>query len=198
MDIVLASNNAHKAIELAAGLPAALNIVPVGEFSDVAPEETGSTFVENAIIKARHACLVSKLPGVADDSGLVVPSLEGNPGVRSARYAGEDPTDIENLLHLLKEMSDITDRQATFVCVLVWLRHATDPLPIIAEGLMTGTIATKPSGNNGFGYDPVFVPTGYSVTCATLEAAQKQQISHRARALQTLGKRLRDEYSALL
>ena len=183
---MLASNNAHKVEELTAGLPDNLRLLPVGKFSREIPDETGSTFIENAIIKARHACEASNLKAIADDSGLVVPALSGEPGIRSARYAGEDPTDSQNLHLLLERMADITDRRATFVCILVFLRHAEDPLPIVCEGLWHGAINHSPQGDNGFGYDPVFIPQGLTKTTAELSAAQKLKISHRGLALARL------------
>ena len=185
--IVLASGNQGKIKEIQAILKGHA-IVPQSQFNVEEAEETGSTFVENAIIKARNAASHCNLPSIADDSGLVVDALNGAPGVISARYAGVGATDQENLLKLLKDMEHIPTEQRTarFVCVIVFMRHANDPLPIIAQGTWEGRILTESVGDNGFGYDPVFwVPT-HQKASAELSPEIKNSLSHRGQALQQL------------
>jgi len=185
--IVLASGNQGKIKEIQTildGHP----IVPQSQYNVEEAEETGSTFVENAIIKARNAASHCNLPSIADDSGLVVDALNGAPGVISARYAGVGASDQENLLKLLKDLEDIPTEQRTarFVCVIVFMRHANDPLPIIAQGTWEGRILTESVGDNGFGYDPVFwVPT-HQKASAELSPEIKNSLSHRGQALQQL------------
>lgn len=185
--IVLASGNAGKIREIQAIL-GNYSIVPQQQFNIQAAQETGTTFIENAIIKARNAALYSSLPAIADDSGLVVDALNGAPGVISARYAGTNASDQENLQKLLDEMSDIPDelRSARFVCVIVLLRHADDPLPLISQGVWEGRILNHTRGTNGFGYDPVFWVAAESCSSAELSAQQKNQLSHRGQALRQL------------
>lgn len=199
-ELVLASRNAQKARELEILLaPLGWVVRPVSDFSDVEPEETGSTFVENALIKARHAALVSGLPAVADDSGICVDALGGAPGVHSARYGGRHATDAERNQQLLKDLRLVgpDERGAQFVCVLAFLRRADDPLPLIAQGIWRGRILEAPRGDHGFGYDPLFhVPeTG----CASAELAPevKNRISHRGQAMARLLVLLRDSAIAL-
>lgn len=185
--IVLASGNPGKIREIQA-LLADHPIVPQSDFSISDVEETGTTFVENAIIKARHASLHSGLPAIADDSGLVVDALNGAPGVFSARYAGPGSSDQDNLQKLLGELDGVpeAERSARFICVLVFMQHAADPTPIIAQGVWEGRILTRPAGSHGFGYDPVFwVPTHH---CASAELAPevKNSLSHRGQALRSL------------
>ena len=185
--IVLASGNAKKIKEIQAILTD-FSIVTQREFNIQEAEETGSTFIENAIIKARNAALHSNLPAIADDSGLVVDALKGAPGVISARYAGLQANDQENLQKLLHNMQDIPEsqRSARFICVIVLMRHANDPFPIIAQASWEGSILTQPLGDNGFGYDPVFwVPTE-NCSSAELSASRKNQLSHRGQALRQL------------
>jgi len=185
--IVLASGNQGKIKEIQAilkGHP----IVPQSQFDVEEAEETGTTFVENAIIKARNAASHCNLPSIADDSGLVVDALKGAPGVISARYAGVGASDQDNLLKLLKDLEHIPAEQRTarFVCVIVFMRHADDPLPIIAQGTWEGRILTESIGDNGFGYDPVFwVPT-HQKASAELSPEIKNSLSHRGQALQQL------------
>jgi len=185
--IVLASGNQGKIKEIQTildGHP----IVPQSQYNIEEAEEAGSTFVENAIIKARNAASHCNLPSIADDSGLVVDALNGAPGVISARYAGVGASDQENLLKLLKDLEDIPTEQRTarFVCVIVFMRHANDPLPIIAQGTWEGRILTESVGENGFGYDPVFwVPT-HQKASAELSPEIKNSLSHRGQALQQL------------
>jgi len=185
--IVLASGNQGKIREIQAILKDH-SIIPQSQFNVEEAEETGSTFVENAIIKARNAALHCNSAAIADDSGLVVDALNGAPGVISARYAGVAATDQQNLLKLLKDLEDIPAerRTARFVCVIVLMRHADDPLPLIAEGTWEGTILTQSAGENGFGYDPVFwVPT-HQQASAELTPEVKNAISHRGQALNKL------------
>ncbi len=185
--MVLASGNASKIREIQAILQDH-PIVAQSEFQIQEAEETGSTFVENAIIKARNAALHSQLPAIADDSGLVVDALNGAPGVISARYAGVGASDQQNLDQLLKDMQAVPDedRSARFVCVLVFLRHADDPLPIIAQGVWEGVILREARGSNGFGYDPVFWVPDHQMASAELAPDVKNRISHRAQALAQL------------
>ena len=182
MQTILASNNAKKIAELAAILASfGIEIKAQRDYGIAEIAETGLTFVENALIKARHAARQSGLPAIADDSGLCVPALGGAPGIYSARYSGEG--DAGNNRKLLAALENVQDRRAYYVCLIVYLRHADDPLPIIAQGLWHGTIAREPRGDGGFGYDPLFVPAGDSRTAAEYSAAEKNSISHRARAL---------------
>jgi len=195
--IVLASGNPGKIREIQA-LLAEHPIVPQSDFSISDAEETGTTFVENAIIKARHAAQHSGLPAIADDSGLVVDALDGAPGVYSARYAGPGSSDLDNLQKLLKELEGVPEaqRSARFICVLAFMQHGTDPTPVIAQGVWEGRILTRPAGSNGFGYDPVFwVPTHQ---CASAELAPevKNALSHRGQALRNLTAMLKTKETA--
>lgn len=194
--LVLASRNAGKLEELRA-LLAPLGWAPalLSEFSDGAAEETAPSFVENAIAKARFAAAASGLPALADDSGLEVAALDGAPGVRSARYAGEDADDAANNHRLLAALDSvpIERRAARFVCVVALLRHPEDPVPIIAQGFWRGRILDAPRGDGGFGYDPLFHVPERDCAAAELSAADKRQLSHRGRALRALAERLRDE-----
>lgn len=149
-------------------------------------EETGKSFVENALLKARHASAASGLPALADDSGLCVDALGGRPGIYSARYSGADATDARNNEKLLTELATATDRGARFVCVLVLLRHADDPRPLICEADWVGQILQQPRGDNGFGYDPLFYVPEFDCSSAELEPAVKNRVSHRGQALQKL------------
>lgn len=180
--LVLASNNGKKIRELGAILAASgLHIQPQSDFGIGEVAETGATFIENALIKARHAAAASALPAIADDSGLCVPALGGAPGIYSARYSGAG--DAGNNHKLLAALTGSADRRAYYACLIVYLRHADDPLPLIAQGLWHGTIAETPRGDGGFGYDPLFIPDGYTQTAAELGVAEKNRISHRAKAL---------------
>lgn len=188
-EIVLASNNSGKLREIETLLaPAGLRLVTQGSLGIEAAEETGLTFVENAILKARHAAQASGKAAIADDSGLEVDALDGAPGIYSARYAGSDSSDEANnekLLHALADQPGV-ERSARFQCVLVYLRHATDPTPLICQGTWEGLILDAPRGNNGFGYDPIFgVPT-HGVSSAELEPETKNALSHRGQALRAL------------
>jgi len=190
-ELVLASHNAGKLKELQAMLGDRVRVRSVGEFSQVEPEETGLSFVENAILKARNAARLSGLPALADDSGLAVDALGGAPGIYSARYAdGQgDAANNAKLLEALKEVPD-AKRTGQFVCVLALVRHADDPLPILCEGLWPGRILHAAQGEHGFGYDPLFQPDGEAVSAAELAPAEKNQRSHRARAMAQLKQRL--------
>jgi XTP/dITP diphosphohydrolase len=189
--IVLASGNPGKIREIQAILQND-KILPQSQFKVAEPEETGSTFVENAIIKARNAALYCKLPAIADDSGLVVDALDGAPGVISARYAGIGASDRANLDKLLLEMRDVpeAERGARFICVMVYLRHALDPTPIIAQGVWEGRILYQAVGDNGFGYDPIFWVEQYQCSSAQLAPELKNALSHRGQALKILSQRL--------
>ncbi|NIM29247.1 MAG: RdgB/HAM1 family non-canonical purine NTP pyrophosphatase [Gammaproteobacteria bacterium] len=187
--VVLASANAGKLRELNALLaPVGMDVVPQSQFAIEAAEETGETFIENAIIKARHAARLCALPAIADDSGLIVDALDGAPGVRSARYAGVGASDEENLRLLLDNMRGIPDarRGASFVCVMVYMRDPHDACPRVGEGLWRGRITHAPRGDGGFGYDPVFFVEERGCTSAELAPADKNSISHRATAMRAL------------
>ena len=185
--IVLASSNPGKIREIQALLHG-VEVLPQSQFGIQEPEETGTTFVENAIIKARNAARHSKLPAIADDSGLVVDALHGAPGVISARYAGTAASDQDNWQKLLLALDGVAEHQrsARFICVMVYLRHAEDPLPIIAQGIWEGSILTSAIGENGFGYDPVFWLKDLACSSAQLSPEQKNRLSHRAKALKDL------------
>jgi XTP/dITP diphosphohydrolase len=189
--LVLASHNAGKLKELQAMLGDAVRVRSVAEFSSVEPQETGLSFVENAILKARHAARVSGLPALADDSGLAVDFLGGAPGIYSARYA-DGQGDAANNAKLLEALKEVPDEQrgAQFVCALALLQHADDPLPIICEGLWHGRILHAPRGEQGFGYDPLFWVEERQCSSAELAPAEKNQLSHRARAMAQLKQRL--------
>lgn len=192
-EIVIASRNLKKARELEDLLaPLGVRIRRVSEFSPKEPAETGSTFIENALIKARHAAAVSGLPAIADDSGLCVDALDGAPGVRSARYAGEPASDAVNNAKLLAEMDHVPDagRGAAFVSLLVLLRSPNDPIPLIAEGRWRGTILRAPRGAQGFGYDPLFYVPDQHCSAAELAADKKNRLSHRGQAMQALLRQL--------
>ena len=191
--IVLASNNAGKVAEISQLLEhSGIEVLPQAQFDIQDAVEDGLTFVENAIIKARHAAKLSGLPAIADDSGIEVDCLNGAPGIYSARFAGEGSSDEENLLKLLREMKDIPEaqRSARFQCLMVYMRHAEDPTPVICQGTWEGRILTAPRGENGFGYDPVFFVPEQNCSSAELDAATKNSLSHRGKALQQLVKRL--------
>ncbi len=182
--IVLASGNLGKIKEIQAIL-ATHRIVPQSVFNIQEAEETGLTFVENAIIKARNAALHAQLPAIADDSGLVVDALKGEPGVFSARYAGLGASDQDNVTKLLQALEGVPDEQRTarFICVMVFMAHAEDPFPVIAQGVWEGRILHHAVGTNGFGYDPVFWVPEYNCASAELSAAIKNSVSHRGQAL---------------
>ena len=191
-EAVLATSNAGKLREMAALLaPLGFRLRAQGELGIAAAEETGGTFVENALQKARHASRAARLPAIADDSGLVVPALGGAPGVRSARYAGEDATDVENNRKLIGALAGIEDRAAWFYCALVFIERPEDPAPLLASGSWHGRIIDQPRGGGGFGYDPHFLIPDLGRTSAELEPAQKNALSHRGQAVAALAEQLR-------
>ena len=184
--IVLATANPGKLRELQAVLAGLdFEIVPQSAFGVPEAEETGLTFIENALLKARNAALYTGLPALADDSGLAVDALGGVPGIYSARYAGAGAGDRANIGKLLAELEGVPAerRTARFVCVLALLHHPADPTPLICQGSWEGTILTEPRGEGGFGYDPIFFVPGEQRTAAELEPAVKNQVSHRGQAL---------------
>ena len=187
--IVLASSNPGKVREIAELLrDSQLIIVPQSDFKVPEVEETGLTFIENAILKARNAAHHTGLPAIADDSGLEVDALKGAPGIYSARYAGKGASDEANLQKLLHEISDVPKarRTARFQCVMVYLRHEYDPTPLICQGTWEGRILFKPQGENGFGYDPVFFVPDQNCSSAELPPETKNMLSHRGQALMKL------------
>lgn len=184
--IVLATGNQGKLREFAQLLaPLSINVVTQAEMGVTEVAETGLSFVENAIIKARNACAQTGLPAIADDSGLEVDALLGAPGIYSSRYAGENASDADNIDALLTALQDVpdTERQARFQCVLVFMRHADDPTPLICQGTWHGQILTDPAGEGGFGYDPVFFVAETDCSAAELSAQQKHAVSHRGQAM---------------
>ncbi len=189
MDIVIASGNAGKLKEFASLLEGAdIRVLSQADLGIEGAEETGLTFIENAILKARHAAAESGKAALADDSGLAVDALQGAPGIYSARYSGPEATDQSNIVALLDALKDVPSeqRQAQFHCVLVFVRHAQDPTPLVCHGVWEGLIAQQPSGNGGFGYDPVFWIPDLNCTAADLTREQKSEISHRGKALRQL------------
>lgn len=187
--IVLATGNKGKVAELSQMLaPFNLQVLPQTELGVKDADETGLTFIENAIIKARHAALATGLPAIADDSGLAVDALQGAPGIYSARYAGEGATDNDNINKLLDALRAVPEHQrgAQFHCVLVYLRHAEDPTPLVCHGVWPGIITAAPAGSGGFGYDPVFFVPSEGCTSAELSRERKAQLSHRGQALTQL------------
>lgn len=193
--VVLATGNPGKVREMADLLADfGLNIVAQTDLGVESAEETGLTFIENAILKARHAAQVTGLPAIADDSGLAVDALGGAPGIYSARYAGEAASDRQNLEKLLVALQDVPEgqRQAQFHCVLVYLRHADDPTPLVCHGSWHGEIARHPAGAGGFGYDPIFWLPALGKTAAELSKAEKQAVSHRGQALSLLLEAMRN------
>lgn len=187
--LVLASGNRGKLRELSAMLePLGIELLPQGDFDVVPMEETGTTFRENALLKARHAASASRLPALADDSGLEVDALDGAPGVRSARYAGPEADDRANNRKLLEALAGVPDhrRSARFRCVLALVDSPADPDPMVCEGVWEGRILTEPRGRGGFGYDPLFLVPELGLASAELDPEEKNRISHRARALEAL------------
>lgn len=189
--LVLASNNTGKLKELQSMLGKQIEVLPQSQFISEEADETGLSFVENAILKARHAARASGLPALADDSGLAVDALGGAPGIYSARYA-DGRGDSANNAKLLEALRNVPDaqRDARFICVLALVRHADDPVPIICEGTWQGRILHTPQGEYGFGYDPLFLVPELGISSAELPAEQKNQLSHRARAMAVLRTRL--------
>ncbi|MBH0069691.1 RdgB/HAM1 family non-canonical purine NTP pyrophosphatase [Pseudoalteromonas sp. NZS100] len=185
--LVLATGNPGKVKELANMLSSLnINVVPQSDFNVGEVAETGTTFVENAIIKARHAAKITGMPAIADDSGLEVDGLNGAPGVYSARFAGPGASDQDNIDKLLVDLGDNPIRSARFWCVLVLMRHADDPTPLICSASWEGEITLTQNGNGGFGYDPVFFVAEKNCTSAALTKEQKNAVSHRGQALQKL------------
>ncbi|KAA0010673.1 XTP/dITP diphosphatase [Billgrantia pellis] len=194
--LVLASGNAGKLREFGQLLKSlGLSVRPQAEFGVDDVEETGLTFVENALLKAREASRVSGLPALADDSGLEVDALQGQPGIYSARYAGEPKSDARNNAKLLEALADVPreERSARYWCVLVYLRHADDPVPIIVQRSWEGEILEQPRGEGGFGYDPLFWLPEQGRSVAELAAEEKNRLSHRGRALEALVATLDEE-----
>ena len=189
--LVLASNNAKKAAEMVALLaPLGIEVMPQSAFDIPEAEEPHNTFVENALAKARHAARLSGLPAVADDSGLCVTALGGAPGVQSARFAGDPKSDARNNALLIERLADVSDRRAFFYSVVVLVRHADDPRPLIADGEWHGAILDAPRGETGFGYDPLFYVPQLGQTAAELDAKLKNTLSHRGAAMRHLLSRL--------
>ena len=187
--IVLATGNQGKVREMADLLADfGFDVFAQSEFNVADADETGTTFIENAIIKARHAAAETGLAAIADDSGLEVDYLKGAPGIYSARYAGQGASDQQNIDKLLNAMKGVPQelRTARFHCVLVFMRHAADPTPIVCHGQWEGRILTEAQGENGFGYDPIFYVTQDNCSSAQLDPARKKQLSHRSKALKKL------------
>lgn len=194
--LVLASNNAGKVREINQLLDGTgIRVVAQGDLGVPEAEETGLSFVENAILKARNAARYSGLPAIADDSGIEVDALHGAPGIHSARYAGPGASDADNLTKLLHALVGVPEvqRGARFQCVLVYLRHAADPTPLICQGTWEGRILESPRGENGFGYDPIFLVPTHGCSAAELEPVVKNALSHRGQALHKLRERLPDD-----
>lgn len=190
--IVLASGNQGKLAELSAMLePLGVNVKAQSEFNVSDADETGLSFIENAILKARHAASATGMAALADDSGIAVPALGGAPGIYSARYAGEHGNDGGNIELLLKNMTDITDRRAFFYCAIAYVTHADDPTPLIATGAWHGEILTARQGEGGFGYDPIFFDPELGKSAAELNRDEKAARSHRGQALRALVAQLR-------
>lgn len=191
--LIIASNNPGKLREIRAILtPLAIDAAPQSDFSITEADEPHPTFIENALAKARHASRYSGLPALADDSGICVQALNGAPGVNSARYAGEPKSDERNNQKLIEALQHHTDRRAYYYCVIVLVRHADDPQPIIVDGSWHGEIIDRPQGAGGFGYDPYFYLPEFDKTAAELTAEQKNRISHRGQGLAQLVAILRD------
>ena len=199
-DVVFASGNEGKIKELHELLtPIGLNVIPQGQFAIESVEETASTFVENALLKARNACRASSLPAIADDSGLEVDELNGAPGLYSARHAelhGKGSGDVANYEYLLEQLDGLPEarRSARFRSVVVFLRHEKDPSPIIAEGTWNGHILQAPEGDGGFGYDPVFCNHDTMTGTALLDASTKNRLSHRGKAIALMVNQLAKEF----
>jgi len=190
--LILASNNAGKLREFAAILsPIGFTVHPQGEFDVPECDEPFATFVENALHKARHAARLTGLPALADDSGVCVNALGGAPGVYSARYAGEPKSDANNSARLIDDLKSHADKSAYYYCVLVYVRHADDPQPVIADGRWDGEISATARGDNGFGYDPHFWLPSMGKSTAELSPAEKNQLSHRGQALRALVEKLK-------
>lgn len=192
--IVLATGNKGKVAEFSTLFEGfAIKVSPQSEFNVEEVAETGTTFVENAIIKARHAAKITGLPAIADDSGLAVDALGGAPGIYSSRYAGSNANDADNIDKLLNAMNaEVSNRKARFLCVLVFMRHQLDPTPLICQGEWHGEISTQRHGDGGFGYDPIFWLPEHKCSAAELDKASKNSLSHRGKALAQLMRRMQD------
>jgi XTP/dITP diphosphohydrolase len=189
MQVVLATHNAHKCAELQELLAGtAIEVLPLSQFTRESPEETGLTFIENALLKARFAAKRSGLPAIADDSGISVDALEGAPGIYSARYAGQGASDEANVQRLLHDLEGVSEprRTARYHCALVYLRAERDPAPLVCHATWEGRILRECRGSGGFGYDPVFEVQSLNVSAAELSRAAKNRLSHRAQALALL------------
>jgi XTP/dITP diphosphohydrolase len=194
MRIVLATGNAGKLREFRELLePLGFELAPLSDFTNINADETGLSFVENAILKARHASQAANLPAIADDSGIEVDALQGAPGIHSARYAGLAASDEANLQKLLNAVRDVPtdERTARYQCALAYMRWPTDPSPLICQASWEGRLISMPRGAGGFGYDPIFELTGLGKTAAELSADEKNRISHRGKALRELVAQLR-------
>lgn len=192
--VVLASGNSGKLREFQQLLAdCELEVIPQSALAIGSVEETGLTFVENAILKARHACVHSGLPAIADDSGIAVDALQGRPGIYSARYSGAQATDADNNRKLLQELTGVATplRTARYHCVLAFLRHAEDPTPLLCQGVWEGLILSEARGESGFGYDPLFFLPALNCTAAELDKSEKNRISHRGQAMAELLHQLR-------
>ena len=196
--IVIASGNAGKVREIGQLLQdLALEVLPQSDFNVPDIEETGLTFVENALLKARNASQHTGLPAIADDSGIAVDVLQGRPGIYSARFAGVGASDMDNLEKLIDMVKPFAEeeRTARFICSMVYLRHEHDPMPVIAEGVWQGQLVTDPKGEYGFGYDPIFYVSSHQCTSAELSPQIKNTLSHRGQALMQLLVKLNEIYS---
>ena len=196
MEFVFASSNAGKIREIEDLIGNRFQIKSQQNWGIAPPEETASTFLENALIKARNASSLTGLPAIADDSGLCVEALNGLPGVNSANYAGSEEIDARNMSKLLENMKGIENRRAFFICTLIAIRAPSDPAPIAVEGRWYGEIAREPKGNQGFGYDPIFFLGELGCTAAELEIKKKNNISHRAKALKDLIREIDGTYTS--
>lgn len=193
MKVVLATGNTGKLHELQAMLTdSGIEVLPQRALGVHAIEENGASFLGNALLKARNAARQTGLPAIADDSGLEVDALGGAPGVYSARYAGAEASDADKLEKLLKELRQVptNNRTARFRCIVVYVRHTDDPMPVACEGIWEGCILEKPRGSNGFGYDPVFLVPGENKSAAELTSVEKNRLSHRGQALRKLVQQL--------
>ena len=196
MEFVFASSNSGKIREIKDLLRNRFQIKSQGEWDIVPPEETASTFLENALIKARNASASTGLPAMADDSGLCVEALNGLPGVNSANYAGPGESDEINMSKLLGEMQETKNRTAFFICTLIFIKSPIDPAPIVVEGRWYGDIAREPKGDQGFGYDPIFFLRELGCTAAELDRREKNKLSHRAKAFEALIREINGKYSS--
>lgn len=197
--LALASNNPGKLREFRRLLePLGITVIAQGELGIPEAEEPHVTFIENALAKARHAAHLSGLPALADDSGICVAALDGAPGVLSARYAGEPRSDAANNAKLIADLAGIAQREAHYTCVLVLVRHASDPEPMIAEGIWDGVVIDNPRGTGGFGYDAHFLDPRFGLTGAEFPLEQKNEISHRGKAMRLLIEKLRRQIPSLI